>query len=264
MLDFTKIDRQEKAYLRGFIYADGNICCDNVKGRYKLNFTISEKDVWHIFKIKEVMESHHKIGKYKYPCNRDPYYTLDIAGKDLVMQLISHGLVPRKSLVLKPPVTVPAYFIPHFIRGCFDGDGSIHITRGGVPVMSVVGTREMMEFINQHFYKFHPHGVNVTKHKMIYAVTYKSTTAVKFMDYIYQDAVLCLNRKKDKCDRVRKTWVSDPQTRIGKRNWSREDVMLLKEIYSISSDKDLIANFPDRSLGGILAKAERLKLKIKS
>lgn len=39
--------------------------------------------------------------------------------------LISHGCVKQKSLILEPPIGVPSNLIIHFIRGYFDGDGSI-------------------------------------------------------------------------------------------------------------------------------------------
>lgn len=39
--------------------------------------------------------------------------------------LIKHGCIPNKSLKLKFPTTVPDKLIRHFVRGYFDGDGSI-------------------------------------------------------------------------------------------------------------------------------------------
>lgn len=40
--------------------------------------------------------------------------------------LISHGCIPQKSLILKFP-EISKELIPHFIRGYFDGDGSVGI-----------------------------------------------------------------------------------------------------------------------------------------
>lgn len=262
MLDFTEIDTQEKSYILGFIFADGNICCDNAAHRYKVNFTISEKDVEHIFKLREIIGSHHKVGKYHYVCNKDPYYTLEVAGKELVRQLTSHGLFPNKSLTLKPPTTVPKRLLSHFIRGYFDGDGSICINRLGTPSIAIVGTKEMMTFINQQFYSFYPHSVNVLPHKTIYSVNYKSSTALKFMHYIYQDAIVYLNRKMSKYNLV-KDWLPNYQTKRGK-NWSEAEIALLKNMYATSGNEELCLYFPNRSLGSVVAKAEKLKLKIKS
>ena len=39
--------------------------------------------------------------------------------------MIKHGCYKQKTLILKPPTTVPDNLLHHFIRGFFDGDGSI-------------------------------------------------------------------------------------------------------------------------------------------
>ena len=42
-----------------------------------------------------------------------------------VDDLIDKGCVKNKTLILKPPKNVPTELIRHFIRGFFDGDGSL-------------------------------------------------------------------------------------------------------------------------------------------
>ncbi len=81
--------------------------------------------------------------------------------------LCKHGCVPNKSLILEFPKTVPSDLIHHFIRGYFDGDGSVFITRKKwirtpktLPRIeytdyigiSFNGTKELLEGINEHFY----------------------------------------------------------------------------------------------------------------
>lgn len=41
--------------------------------------------------------------------------------------LSKHGCVPNKSLILKFPTTLPNELVNDFIRGYFDGDGSVYI-----------------------------------------------------------------------------------------------------------------------------------------
>ena len=78
--------------------------------------------------------------------------------------LIKQGCVPRKSLILTFPNTnqVPENLINHFIRGYFDGDGSIsygirerysvrkkqNLKRIAVKA-DFVGTKEMLNEINK-------------------------------------------------------------------------------------------------------------------
>lgn len=53
--------------------------------------------------------------------------TFRIHNTKLVRQIINLGCFPRKSLTLKFPTfdIVPEQYMSHFIRGYFDGDGSV-------------------------------------------------------------------------------------------------------------------------------------------
>lgn len=51
-------------------------------------------------------------------------YKLRITSKDLYDALEKHGCIERKSLVLEFPM-LPIELEPHFIRGYFDGDGTV-------------------------------------------------------------------------------------------------------------------------------------------
>jgi intein/homing endonuclease len=57
--------------------------------------------------------------------------------------LIKHGCIPRKSLVLKFPKTVPIKLLSHFLRGNFDGDGCITESHGQLQAF-FLGTRSFL------------------------------------------------------------------------------------------------------------------------
>ena len=63
--------------------------------------------------------------------------------------LIKLGCVEKKSLVLKFPTTeqVPENLVRHFIRGYFDGDGSITTCHGKKWNIKICGTKELLEGI---------------------------------------------------------------------------------------------------------------------
>ena len=63
---FEKIDTPEKAYILGFIYADGYIV-NGIKGKNKdsLGITLSNEDKEHIDKFKKSIDSNHPIRIYK-------------------------------------------------------------------------------------------------------------------------------------------------------------------------------------------------------
>lgn len=54
-------------------------------------------------------------------------YGVHLTSDKMFNDLCSHGCVPNKSLVLTFPKDIPENLIHHFIRGYFDGDGSVFI-----------------------------------------------------------------------------------------------------------------------------------------
>ena len=57
---------------------------------------------------------------------------LYINSKHIAMKLADYGMIPNKSLVLQFPKWLDKKLVPHFLRGYFDGDGSINKSGNGV------------------------------------------------------------------------------------------------------------------------------------
>lgn len=125
---FDLIDSEEKAYWLGFIYADGYI--DANKFIFEISLKGSDKE--HLEKFNKFMKhkdkNHVKISNSKCgdKCfERCRWY---VSNKHLWNILNSYGCTPNKSLTLEFPnflIFKYDHLIRHFIRGYFDGDGSI-------------------------------------------------------------------------------------------------------------------------------------------
>ena len=118
---FKVIDSAKKAYWLGFIAADGY---NNITyGR--LAIALNEKDIDRLENFKKDISftgkilSQHKI--FNSVC-------LTIHDRDIVKDLKNLGITQRKSLSLAFPTeeSVPKKLIWHYLRGYFDGDGSIN------------------------------------------------------------------------------------------------------------------------------------------
>lgn len=121
---FDKIDTEEKAYVLGFIYADG--CNVKHPTTGELSIAQTERDVDILYKIRNVMKSTYPISERKNNLNGgEKCFVFYIYGKFLGEQLNNLGVVQRKSLTLRFPDFLDDNLMPHFIRGYFDGDGSI-------------------------------------------------------------------------------------------------------------------------------------------
>ena len=117
---FSSIDTQEKAYVLGFISADGYIH----RNLRSISITLSEDDIAILEAIRMVTgsnaELHHRINKDAVK----PQVTLSLCSKELIRDLLALGITPNKSLTVRyPPIS--DLMAPHFIRGVLDGDGWI-------------------------------------------------------------------------------------------------------------------------------------------
>ena len=104
----------EMAYVLGMIITDG--CISKTR---TVTLSINDKDL--LEKIKETMGSMHKVTPSKH---QKGLYCFRFSREKLVKDLEKLCVVPRKSHIVKFP-EVPGTYLPDFIRGVFDGDGSV-------------------------------------------------------------------------------------------------------------------------------------------
>lgn len=108
----------ESAYWAGFLAADGN-----VDEEYRVRLMLHASDLRHLEKFQAFTCSNHKISINTTKYNRA---SLEFKSEQMVKDLeYFWNITPRKSKTLQAPnVTDPA-LLNHFLRGYFDGDGTI-------------------------------------------------------------------------------------------------------------------------------------------
>lgn len=120
--EFFKKWSPEMAYVLGYFAADGYMSL-NSRGGCFIGFSSTDLEL--IEKIKKLIGSEHRIGiRRRKNANWKDAYTLQIGSKKIFNDLLHLNLVPNKSNILKMP-EVPKKYFCHFLRGYFDGDGSI-------------------------------------------------------------------------------------------------------------------------------------------
>lgn len=184
---FDVIDTEEKAYWLGFIYADGYVS----KNRNEFEISLGLKDTYHLQKFANFLKYETNIKTDSYRCR------FQVCNKHLKESLIKLGVNPNKSLTLTFPSTkqVPKKLIHHFIRGYFDGDGSI-ITKETSCVKlraSLLGTSEFLTKVSQEVGI--KRNIHNTKSK-VKNITFAINNSILFCEYIYKDASIYLERKK--------------------------------------------------------------------
>jgi hypothetical protein len=125
---FKKIDTEYKAYILGFIYADGSVY--QPPGNRQLNFRIGvqERDSYILDQLSLSAAGGHKhIVKTPSSIKKgyQPQVCVNISSNELCQDLINLGCSIRKSKEGMKFPKLPSEMISHFIRGFLDGDGSI-------------------------------------------------------------------------------------------------------------------------------------------
>jgi len=114
------------AYVLGCLFSDGSL--ENspyIRGKY---IRFASVDLDFIRNIRRLMDSGHTIVKINADGNRKTKYYLRIGSHSIYKDLEGLGLFPNKSLTMAFP-EIPSFFVADFVRGYFDGDGSVIIDK---------------------------------------------------------------------------------------------------------------------------------------
>lgn len=197
---FNAIDTQDKAYILGLIYADGNIS-QNMR---TLSISLQEQDAYILNQIRDLLGIEKElrlITLHDKNQNWSNQYCLSISNKHFAESLIAHGVMPNKSLKIKFPTNLPMDLYRHFLRGYIDGDGSITKTPREKRIRFVSTEDFCMAaklFIEVQL-KINASIKNCKNNEISKEVMIAGGNQVKkFLDWIYEDAHLFLQRKYDR------------------------------------------------------------------
>jgi intein-encoded DNA endonuclease-like protein len=233
----------EMAYVLGFISADGYLGVKRIrKDKSKQYFLdITSKDFSLLKKIKKMMGAKQKIGiKYSGSNKKEKCYRLQIGYQEICKDLLKLGIRPKKASTLNS-INIPEEYFPDFVRGFFDGDGSVYIYKvNGTPQIKAQIVSASFSFIkelNRSICK----KLNIpekTVHKepggnsSIYAIYFYIDDCEKLYQFMYgNNPVLYLPRKR----RVFERWKSIKRRHYIKQNYPSKIGWHLNQSYRLSS-----------------------------
>lgn len=191
------------AYILGLIWSDGNLFRNNIE------IVLQYKD-------KSLLENISKyVYNYVYLKYRDgrilnknnkqyktlPQWRFSITSKEVCDKLRKIGLKENKSIVCRMPI-IESKFNSHFIRGVFDGDGCLFKSEKykGTNRITIISNElfcnDLKSIIESEI------GINVKINNKTNTVKLLSISGnnqiSKFLDWIYMDSELRMDRKYNK------------------------------------------------------------------
>lgn len=204
---FKNIDTAEKAYWLGFLMADG--CMRNYSNNnllISLELSVADKD--HLDKFLSAIQytGESQIGK-RYDNKGVDRVRFNLANGILCNDLYAHGIIPHKTGNESFPNSTPDSFKKDFIRGFFDGDGSIIISNSGryrarfhLVSQSYTILKEIMNILSENNIDFPKKALHLKSgSKDIWELETSSFPNVNnIFKYLYYDNCVCLKRKFNK------------------------------------------------------------------
>ena len=188
---FHKINSEPRAYWLGFIAADGCISIRKTS-QAVLVLMLAIKDVGHIREFKAAIEATHPILNYRQ--NGHWASRICITSDKMINDLKRLDFTSRKRQRCIFP-KIPHRLLNHFMRGYFDGDGSIGSGRN--PMFRVVGYPRFIRKYQQHLRQ----ACNLRRTKWAWrfgtpAIVYVGRKQmVKIQQFLYHGATIFLARK---------------------------------------------------------------------
>ena len=187
--DYWNSPNIENSYYAGLMAADGNI---DKHGTY-WQICLHNKDLRLIESLKSATQYHGNI--HRAGVKKNMWY-IRVTSKKMVDDLKANfGIIPKKSLILKPPRLNNNDHIMAFISGYIDGDGSISLNKKGL-CLSILGTKGVVTWIRDSF--LHIMGTDykyIYKNGNIYTFSAWNEKAFRITEELSSVEVPRLNRK---------------------------------------------------------------------
>ena len=196
------------AWILGFIAADGSIRKDS----NSIKITLSKVDKEILEKIKEEIKIENPIKDYitnKGFEISEFIWTCEQHKKDLE----KYNIIPDKTFKLKPPYKLNKEFWIDYIRGYFDGDGSVNLIKnsngrgnGNLRWQVCGAVPEILQWIIDFLYEEYqiPKVLIQTQRRKekLYYFQYSSKATRQIYNILYNDSKMFLKRKKEHYEEI--------------------------------------------------------------
>ena len=209
--DFFKEQNSNMAYILGFLASDGNVS----SSENSINIQLQRADEQILKDIKEIVQSNRPLDYYTTVAGRETV-KFQVWSSSWKNDLSLYGIIPNKTFNLQPPNYLKKEYRIDYIRGYFDGDGSIWWKENNFHqcYWDIVGaSNSVINWIYQTLVNdygiINSFGINnfyTSNDVKMYKISYYGFEKIKLLysALYYDDNVLCLKRKKEKMETILK------------------------------------------------------------
>lgn len=209
---FEMIDSYAKAYILGFIAADGALVPAKHSPTITLTITVKYEDRAILEFIKSEIGNTHKLLEIRRLSSFDNskmihHARLAFSTPQIVHDIMKYGITPRKSFTLPNIIpNIPEQYRDAFIIGLFDADGSIHIQEKGLRssgyicedysmYINIRGTNAILEGVCEHLGIARSH---IHQHDSIPSLSFANKKDTYRLFQCYKHLPFYYKRKHDK------------------------------------------------------------------
>lgn len=198
---FDEVDNFKKAYWLGFIMADGYTYKTPNREKYELAIKIKSIDIDHLKEFaKDIEFPEEKIttGSGKRNGNINYYCSLRTYNTHLVTTVMNkHKIVQNKTYVQCLPDSIPEEYISDFIRGYWDGNGSIKKSGWSACTMSYQLIESFAKYFDKNNIEYTIRKELCKSGNYLHLIRIRSKSHEDFIELIYPPEKYALKRKYD-------------------------------------------------------------------
>lgn len=203
---FHTLSTDWHAYWTGFLTADGCVYVNEQRNEQRVQLILHIADADHLRNLQQGLKI--TVPVHLRPHGQRPIAKITIHDPTLVSVLARWGVVPNKSLIMSWPTHLPSALVPAYIRGYFDGDGTIYhrhrtsqqrswtetvcrFISGSVPFLE-----GLQHELNARGIQTHAIYRNQKSNAFFLPVSGRRENLLAFSHLLYEGSTICLERKR--------------------------------------------------------------------
>ena len=198
---FDEVDNFKKAYWLGFIMADGYTYKTPNREKYELAIKIKSTDINHLKEFAKDIEFPEEkivIGSGKRNGNINYYCQLRTYNTHLVTTIMKkHKIVQNKTYVQCLPDSIPEKYISDFIRGYWEGNGSLRKDSWSACTMSYQLIESFAKYFDKNNIEYTTRKELCKSGNYLHLIRIRNKSHEDFVKLIYPPEKYALKRKYD-------------------------------------------------------------------